>query len=377
MEKYNLIKYINLKLKENQGIFYLDKEEIKPRSFKEINEINELYHLYSNDLTNFIQESTAKVTISTIRSIIFDTFEEQTGYRVFRSENLICYQNIDFIFLRSVNDFLMHNSKHYDENESKNIINLYRGHSNLNYKITPSIFRKDLVRHENNLYHDLKIRNPKQFEKSKSTFEDLSIMQHHGLPTRLLDVTINPLVALYFAVQNKNTFSPAELIRFKVASNEMKFYNSDTVTLISNISKMDKSFMVNQNESKANFNTSRKGIKLLHYIKDDKPYFKDEIVPQDLYKNLVVKPIQNTPRLSRQSGLFILFGLKNSKRKFNEITTKSNNGIALSSTRYIIPSKSKKNILKELEILGISENELFPEIDNGAKFLRDKYDSKP
>ena len=78
----------------------------------------------------------------------------------------------------------------------------YRGHADVSWGLRPSIFRTpNGVEKEHLLFRDMVAHEPQSFSECKSTLDYLVQMQHYGLPTRLLDMTTNPLVALYFACQ--------------------------------------------------------------------------------------------------------------------------------------------------------------------------------
>ena len=78
----------------------------------------------------------------------------------------------------------------------------YRGHANRDWELLPSIFRTpNGVEKEHLLFRDMVAHEPQSFSECKSTLDYLVQMQHYGLPTRLLDMTTNPLVALYFACE--------------------------------------------------------------------------------------------------------------------------------------------------------------------------------
>ncbi|WP_150139011.1 FRG domain-containing protein [Candidatus Enterovibrio escicola] len=85
----------------------------------------------------------------------------------------------------------------------------FRGVSDLNYELIPSLGRIPQLIDDDHMLTGFELRIIDEFKRRvssilkytpKSEWEWLFIAQHYGMPTRLLDWSSNPLVALYFAV---------------------------------------------------------------------------------------------------------------------------------------------------------------------------------
>ncbi|KRL26015.1 hypothetical protein FD27_GL001402 [Limosilactobacillus frumenti DSM 13145] len=78
----------------------------------------------------------------------------------------------------------------------------FRGQDDAFSNTLPAIFRsRKLLDNEDNLFNDFLMTDPQLFEKCRTNFERMALMEHYHLPTRLLDVSSNPLIALFFAVK--------------------------------------------------------------------------------------------------------------------------------------------------------------------------------
>ncbi len=112
------------------------------------------------------------------------------GISNIHSNNTLRYDNLDEFF----NFLLSLDKKDY----------IFRGTSK-DEQLKPLIIRKKLLNHEFDILQDFK-KYAFVFSYIKNASDFYALAQHYGLAPRLLDFTLNPFVALFFAFNQK--FSP-------------------------------------------------------------------------------------------------------------------------------------------------------------------------
>lgn len=124
----------------------------------------------------------------------------------------------------------------------------------------------------------------------KSKLSWLSVMQHYGVPTRLIDFTTSPYIALYFALETYDPFSKNNLAIFAIDYTDL----------------MDNS--LNYIKEKDNrFQETRFSV----HNKRDEVF--DEVVDRYSYEIAwITEPIEMNVRIDRQSGTFLISGNRGS-----------------------------------------------------------------
>lgn len=255
----------------------------------------------------------------------------------------------------------------------------FRGHYDSSFSLVPSVFRDNYWAHEDYLYHQIIVECPEYFNSS-THLDKLVTMQHYNCPTRLLDITSNPLVALYFACKNFgcekcNNSAEGEVIVFPVFPGEIAYADSDRALMLScipSLSSKEKKLLHDEAYSSLPSNKFGKDthgrylskiVEHFYYeVTTEIPAFTRDIKPLDLLEPLFVQPNKTNSRILKQDGAFIISGLS---RKSSEAEIKLN-AIKLGS----IKVTNQKSVLQELRNYGVHEASLFPEIDKVSNYFK-------
>lgn len=219
----------------------------------------------------------------------------------------------------------------HDKNRAKNVNStiLFRGQRESTWSLEPKIWRDyhhakitaDFLEYEADILSEFE-RRASIFQSNlpKDEWDKLATAQHYGLPTRLLDWTENPLIALWFAFQ-ENQKSTGNRSVWAIEIENTSF----------------------SNRAKSPF---KQGA------------------------TKVFRPDQVSQRIVNQSGWFTVHHYSKSG-KFYKFETIS--AFKASILRLDIPEKEREVIVEKLNFLGINKSSVFPDMEGLAGFLRMKY----
>jgi hypothetical protein len=203
-------------------------------------------------------------------------------------------------------------------------IRLYRGHGDVNWGLIPKIGRPEyqvqtFIESEKEILNEFR-RMAMQHNidiKDYSNWDLIAIAQHHGLPTRLLDWTSNPLAALWFAFHLDDNFSGERCV-WGLLTND---------TYIANLTKG----------------------------------------PLTQERTVIFRPNHITRRITAQSGWFTTHKFIQDRNSF--IPLEKHKQYSSHLAKFILNNSLRKEILKTLEVLGINHYTMFPDLDGLTSYI--------
>ena len=290
---------------------------------------------------------------------------------------ILCPNMPDYVdSIKNMIDAVNKAKAYHNVNEDHSTI-YFRGESKSMWPLQPSVMRDISYKtNERNMLFDLIARRPGDFNGIVSGVGQLVLAQHHGLKTRFLDITRNPLVALYHACEKRShRDKDAKLHVFVTPRHMVKPFISDTVSVIANYARLPKhhqdALIGRHSDDNSSYFTALE--QLFQLIQSEKPYFVNRIDPKDFYRIIVVEPQRSSERIIKQAGAFLVSAFH--KRFESKEIAAQNKGVPPLYAHYqlTIPSGAKQKILDELEMLDITRETLFPSLDESAAAIKRAY----
>lgn len=223
----------------------------------------------------------------------------------------------------------------------------YRGQASSSWKLVPAIFRKENIGlSEHQIYQEACRRLWHELQSYDTYLDKLVYFQHYGLPTRLLDVTSNPLVALYFAC-------------CYTSANEVE--SKDGIVYCTN--NMEDNSLLAELRAKELFMGAPDITYYLNiYEKKEQLFFEENYI-----RPIFFNPPASNLRVNYQNGAFIMAPILASRpTDINSLKLfQGDLSNVFDGRTAIIPCNHKESILQELAELGIDKGTLF--VDAASK----------
>jgi hypothetical protein len=305
-------------------------------NFPLTNQAEELIKKLDEIDRNYVYDAkTGKEIRSTIQNLNQTLRTKIESLYVLKTEE----QNLHFLFSKNSGGEKEELRELLEVMGDKDTGTLYRGQANSSWKLDASITRESKYQdNERDMYYDILSLKPDAFHNDKTVYERLITMQHFGMPTRLLDVTRNPLVAIFFACNNweRRDFDGV-IFTFMPPSDKTKFLN---------------------------FEDDR--LECLPYLFNSVlPVGKTKIQVENFLSEIwFIKGVAKNQRINNQSGDFVFVGKGDDvKEKLSKLPQKT----------IIIDSGSKEILIQQLESLNIHGGAVYPDLTHMSNYISNKY----
>ncbi len=232
----------------------------------------------------------------------------------------------------------------------------FRGQAVAHNNITPRIFRSEFALQrsvsdnlESTFINLFKREAPvltKNVPKDDDHISWLFLMQHYGMPTRLLDWSLSPLIAMYFVVSTAQK-KDGELWAIHPESLNKK--SGDNAIFLSRASIVE--YFAEESHCIDKIILAKK------FNFEETPQFPIAIYPPVHFQRLAVQLSTFTIHPEPEKGNTIPELLKNEKEL----------------VRYIVPAESKHQLFDDLNALCITQRALFPDLDGLSHTIVDYY----
>ncbi len=224
----------------------------------------------------------------------------------------------------------------------------FRGHDNASWSLKPGWYRPDVVGggigdefyNEATLLEIFKVRAPTYLERIPETdWEWFFLMQHNGLPTRLLDWTESSLIALYFA------------IRDNAGDVDAAIWAINPWWL--NLQTFGEYVLFPADDPRA---------------KEHAPLRREQALKGEL--PLAITPSHSNQRIAAQRGVFTIHG--NEPDALDRLASRSGKESPC-LRRIVVTSTHIPAVRTELAISGISESSIFPELSGLCREIKTRF----